>query len=70
MLQEYHAFSYMHLMHSTLVACNLHLFTGFLSTQWQDIVHILLVHPKVHNFTATVLLRHLIRKQYSVSVHL
>lgn len=50
MLQEYHAFSYMHLMHSTLVACNLHLLTGFLSTQWQDIVHVLLAHPKVDTF--------------------
>nr|KYP58577.1 hypothetical protein KK1_013991 [Cajanus cajan] len=53
--QEYHAFSYMHLMHSTLVACNLHLLTGFLSTQWQDIVHVLLAHPKtclseIYNF--------------------
>ncbi|KAL2332099.1 hypothetical protein Fmac_019680 [Flemingia macrophylla] len=48
--QEYHAFSYMHLMHSTLVACNLHLLTGFLSTQWQDIVHVLLAHPKVDTF--------------------
>ncbi|XP_027339938.1 nodulin homeobox-like isoform X2 [Abrus precatorius] len=48
--QEYHAFSHMHLMHSTLVACNLYLLTGFLSTQWHDIVHVLLAHPKVDIF--------------------
>ncbi|RDX99246.1 Nodulin homeobox, partial [Mucuna pruriens] len=48
--QEYRAFSYMQLMHSTLVASNLHLLTGFISTQWQDIVHVLLVHPKVDIF--------------------
>ncbi|KAG4972330.1 hypothetical protein JHK84_038410 [Glycine max] len=48
--QEYCAFSYMHLMHSTLVACNLHLLTAFISTQWQDIVHVLLAHPKVNIF--------------------
>ncbi|CAJ1956082.1 unnamed protein product [Sphenostylis stenocarpa] len=48
--EEYHGFSYMHLLHSTLVACNLHLLTGFISTQWQDIVHVVLAHPKVDIF--------------------
>ncbi|KAK7272093.1 hypothetical protein RJT34_28486 [Clitoria ternatea] len=48
--QEGHTFSPMHLMHSTLVACNLYLLTGFLSPQWQDIVHVLLAHPKVDIF--------------------
>ncbi|XP_047160623.1 nodulin homeobox-like isoform X2 [Vigna umbellata] len=45
--KECHAFSDMPLLHSTLVACNLHLLTGFISTQWQDIVHVLLAHPKL-----------------------
>ncbi|XP_061375735.1 nodulin homeobox-like [Gastrolobium bilobum] len=48
--QEDHGFSHMHLVHSTLVACNLYLLTGFISTQWQDIVHVLLAHPKVDIF--------------------
>ncbi|KAF7823558.1 nodulin homeobox isoform X1 [Senna tora] len=48
--QERHAFSLKHLVHSALVACSLHLLTGFLSTQWQDIVHVLLAHPKVDIF--------------------
>lgn len=47
MLQEDRAFSHMHLVHSTLVACNLYLLTGFISPQWQDTVHVLLAHPKV-----------------------
>ncbi|KAL1361705.1 hypothetical protein HN51_010037 [Arachis hypogaea] len=48
--QEGHAFSHMFLLHSTLVACNLHLLTGFISPQSQDIVHVLLAHPKVDIF--------------------
>ncbi|XP_027345575.1 nodulin homeobox-like isoform X2 [Abrus precatorius] len=48
--QEDHSFSPMYLLHSALVACNLHLLTGFISTQWQDIVHVLLAHPKVDIF--------------------
>ncbi|KAG2371351.1 Nodulin homeobox [Vigna angularis] len=48
--KECHAFSDMPLLHSTLVACNLHLLTGFISTQWQDIVHVLLAHPKIDIF--------------------
>ncbi|KAJ0975652.1 hypothetical protein J5N97_017617 [Dioscorea zingiberensis] len=38
------------LLHSALVACTLHLLTGYISTQWQDLVHILLAHPKVDIF--------------------
>ncbi|KAL5082466.1 hypothetical protein RYX36_010887 [Vicia faba] len=48
--QEDSAFSHVHIMHSTLVACNLYLITGFISTQWRDIVHVLLAHPKVDIF--------------------
>ncbi|XP_054793939.1 nodulin homeobox-like [Prosopis cineraria] len=48
--QEGHTFSFKHLWHSALVACSLHLLTGFISTQWQDIVHVLLAHPKVDIF--------------------
>ncbi|CAJ2660809.1 unnamed protein product [Trifolium pratense] len=48
--QEGHAFSRVHLLHSTLVVCNLYLLTGFISTQWRDIVHVLLAHPKVDIF--------------------
>ncbi|XP_077218641.1 sequence-specific DNA binding transcription factor ATNDX [Tasmannia lanceolata] len=38
------------LLHSTLVACSLHLLTGYISLQWPDLVHVLLVHPKVDIF--------------------
>ncbi|CAL0324235.1 unnamed protein product [Lupinus luteus] len=48
--QEDCAFSHMNLVRSTLVACNFYLLTGFTSTQWQDIVHILLAHPQVEIF--------------------
>ncbi|WJX69540.1 hypothetical protein P8452_53767 [Trifolium repens] len=48
--QEHHAFSHVHLLHSTLVACNLYLLTGVISTQWRDIVHVLLAHPRVDIF--------------------
>lgn len=46
-LQEDHAPNHMDLMSSTLVACNLYLLTGFLSPQWQEMVPVLLEHPKV-----------------------
>ncbi|KAK7261438.1 hypothetical protein RIF29_27749 [Crotalaria pallida] len=48
--QEECAFSHLNLMHSTLVACNFYLLTGFTSMQWQDIANILLAHPKVEVF--------------------
>ncbi|MCL7041640.1 hypothetical protein MKW94_018393, partial [Papaver nudicaule] len=38
------------LLHSTLVACSFHLLTGYISTQWQDLVPVLLAHPKVDIF--------------------
>ncbi|KAI3831095.1 hypothetical protein MKW92_040820 [Papaver armeniacum] len=38
------------LLHSTLVACSFHLLTGYISTQWQDLVLVLLAHPKVDIF--------------------
>ncbi|XP_061373197.1 nodulin homeobox-like isoform X2 [Gastrolobium bilobum] len=48
--QEDHTYSPMYLLHSALVACNLYLLTGFISTKWQDVVHVLLAHPKVDIF--------------------
>lgn len=48
--QEGQAFSHEHLLYSTLVACNLYLLTGFISTQWRDIAQVLLAHPKVDIF--------------------
>ncbi|XXG72328.1 hypothetical protein AAC387_Pa07g1456 [Persea americana] len=48
--QEIRIESYVPILHSTLVACSLHLLTGYISSQWQDLVHILLVHPKVDVF--------------------
>ncbi|XP_064956746.1 nodulin homeobox-like isoform X1 [Musa acuminata AAA Group] len=37
-------------LHSTLVACSLHILTSYLSSQWHDLVHVLLAHPKVDIF--------------------
>ncbi|KAG9457523.1 hypothetical protein H6P81_002031 [Aristolochia fimbriata] len=37
-------------VHSALVACSLYLLTGYISSQWQDLVHVLLLHPKVDIF--------------------
>ncbi|XP_072994721.1 nodulin homeobox isoform X1 [Typha latifolia] len=37
-------------LHSTLVACSLHLLTGYVSSQWHELVHVLLAHPKVDIF--------------------
>ncbi|XP_057730372.1 nodulin homeobox-like [Arachis stenosperma] len=48
--QEDHAFCHRHLVHSTLVPCTLYLLTGFISTKWQDVVHVLLAHPKIDIF--------------------
>ncbi|XP_022998152.1 nodulin homeobox [Cucurbita maxima] len=36
--------------HSSLVACSLYLLTGCISSQWQDLVHVLIAHPKVDIF--------------------
>eukprot|EP01018_Ginkgo_biloba_P033648 Gb_38591 [translate_table: standard] len=38
--------SFLSLHHAALVACSLHLLTSFISTQWPDVVHVLLAHPK------------------------
>ncbi|KAI9073558.1 hypothetical protein K1719_044462 [Acacia pycnantha] len=48
--QEGHTSTLKLLLHSTLVACSLHLLNGIISTQWQDVVHVLLAHPKVDIF--------------------
>ncbi|KAB5569406.1 hypothetical protein DKX38_003199 [Salix brachista] len=38
------------LVHSALVASSLHLLSGCISLQWQDLVQVLLAHPKVDIF--------------------
>ncbi|XP_050388253.1 nodulin homeobox isoform X2 [Argentina anserina] len=48
--QKYNNIGMAPLMHSALVACTLHLLTGCISSQWQDIVQVLLAHPKVDIF--------------------
>ncbi|PRQ26234.1 putative Homeobox domain-containing protein [Rosa chinensis] len=48
--QKNNNFSMAPLMHSALVACSLHLLTGCISSQWQDLVQVLLAHPKVDIF--------------------
>lgn len=35
------------LMHSAIVACSLYLLTGCICSQWPDLAHVLLAHPKV-----------------------
>ncbi|KAJ4828350.1 hypothetical protein Tsubulata_039054 [Turnera subulata] len=45
--QENHYSSSMYLVHSALVACTLQLLTGCIASQWQDLVQVLLAHPKV-----------------------
>lgn len=47
MMQKNHNFGGAPLMYSALVACSLHLLTGCISSQWQDLVQVLLAHPKV-----------------------
>ncbi|XP_074589357.1 nodulin homeobox isoform X2 [Curcuma longa] len=37
-------------LHSTLVACSLYILTSCLSSQWHDLVHVLLAHPKADLF--------------------
>ncbi|KAJ7980908.1 nodulin homeobox isoform X1 [Quillaja saponaria] len=48
--QEDRSFGPTPLLYSALVPCSLHLLTGFISSQWQDLVHVLLAHPKVDIF--------------------
>ncbi|KAJ7947713.1 Nodulin homeobox [Quillaja saponaria] len=48
--QEDYNFGSMSLVHSAMVGCGLYLLTGFISSQWQDLVHVLLSHPKVDIF--------------------
>ncbi|KAF8672999.1 hypothetical protein HU200_049070 [Digitaria exilis] len=38
------------LIHASLVATSLHLLTSYFSSQWHELVHILLAHPKVDIF--------------------
>ncbi|CAN6466055.1 unnamed protein product [Victoria cruziana] len=51
--QESHVESLLPLLHSTLVACSLFLLTSCISSHWQDLVNVLLVHPKVDVFMDT-----------------
>ncbi|OWM87555.1 hypothetical protein CDL15_Pgr022667 [Punica granatum] len=53
--QEVNDSGAMPLLHSVLVACSLHLLTGFISSQWPDLVHVLLAHPKHKTFRERLL---------------
>ncbi|GMY16535.1 nodulin homeobox-like isoform X2 [Fagus crenata] len=48
--QKTHKFDAVPLMHSAMVACSLYLLTGCICSQWPDLVHVLLAHPKVDIF--------------------
>ncbi|XP_043720195.1 nodulin homeobox isoform X2 [Telopea speciosissima] len=48
--QDHHTTNSLPLLHSALVACSLHLLTGCVSSQWQDLVQVLLAHPQVDVF--------------------
>ncbi|XP_028052139.1 nodulin homeobox-like isoform X1 [Camellia sinensis] len=48
--QEHHTSSPMPLLHSALVSCSLYLLTGCISSQWQDLASVLVVHSKVDIF--------------------
>ncbi|XP_015575672.1 nodulin homeobox isoform X2 [Ricinus communis] len=48
--QEKHNSSSVPLLHPALVACSLYLLTGCISSHWQDLVQVLLAHPKVDVF--------------------
>uniref|UniRef100_A0A6N2N2A5 Nodulin homeobox N-terminal domain-containing protein n=1 Tax=Salix viminalis TaxID=40686 RepID=A0A6N2N2A5_SALVM len=48
--QENHISCSLLLVHSALVASSLHLLSGCISLQWQDLVQVLLAHPKVDIF--------------------
>ncbi|PWA57671.1 sequence-specific DNA binding transcription factor [Artemisia annua] len=41
------------LLHSALLACILHLFTAFISSQWHELAPVLLAHPEVDEFMHT-----------------
>lgn len=51
MMQKTPSFGSIPIVHSALVAGSLYLLTGCISSQWQDLVHILLSHPKVKFIT-------------------
>ncbi|KAF6135895.1 hypothetical protein GIB67_006787, partial [Kingdonia uniflora] len=44
--QEDHVTDFLPLLHSALVACSFHILTGYISSQWEDLVLVLLAHPK------------------------
>ncbi|KAJ6827290.1 nodulin homeobox isoform X1 [Iris pallida] len=48
--QDYGLGTSLSAIHLALVACTLHLLTGYISSQWQELVHVLLAHPKVDIF--------------------
>ncbi|XP_030947565.1 uncharacterized protein LOC115971690 isoform X2 [Quercus lobata] len=43
----------MPLMHSAMVACSLYLLTGCICSQWPDLAHVLLAHPKMGKNTTS-----------------
>ncbi|XP_050237431.1 nodulin homeobox-like isoform X1 [Mercurialis annua] len=49
-MQENHNSSSLSLLHSALVACSMYLLTGCISSHWEDLVQVLLAHPKVDVF--------------------
>ncbi|KAJ4955251.1 hypothetical protein NE237_012034 [Protea cynaroides] len=48
--QDHHTADALPLLHSALVACSFHILTGCVSSQWQDLVQVLIAHPKVDVF--------------------
>ncbi|PIA59875.1 hypothetical protein AQUCO_00400623v1 [Aquilegia coerulea] len=48
--QDNHAAHYFPFLHSTLVACSFYLLTSYISSQWKDLVQVLLAHPEVDLF--------------------
>lgn len=52
--QEGRIGSFLTLQHAALVACGFHLLTAFVSPQWQDLVNVLLAHPKVDIYGCSI----------------
>ncbi|GLT57486.1 hypothetical protein SLA2020_304540 [Shorea laevis] len=48
--EEVHNSGPLPLLHSALVACSLYLLSACISSQWQDLAQVLVVHPKVDIF--------------------
>ncbi|KAL4205525.1 hypothetical protein AMTRI_Chr01g137730 [Amborella trichopoda] len=48
--QDGYSGSYLPLLHSALVACSLYLLRDYISLKWQDLVNVLVAHPKIDVF--------------------